>query len=68
MFKYIYFYDALIKVAPCKNNKKWWKKSLMGTINIVLAPQNKRFYFEIEHSYSLAHPYRWKEDNIWQNI
>jgi hypothetical protein len=70
MFQILFFYDALIKMASSKNKKidgknHWW---WLGTINIVLAPQNRRFYIEIESFYPLAHLYRWKEDNIWQNI
>jgi len=32
------------------------------------APQNRRFYFEIQSSSPLAHLCRWKEDNICQSI
>jgi len=31
-------------------------------------PQNKRFYFEAHSSFHLAILYRWKENNICQNI
>ncbi len=32
------------------------------------APQNRRFYLEVQSSSPLAHLYRGKEDNICQNI